>query len=145
MTSESRHRKHCDFHLDFSLIIWSKEVCSCHVLRLSSSPMERPWVVGSFVPTALSVGHHESNSLVSVKLSYDCSFGWHFDCNPERPLEQEASAKDLLEFSIYVNFKVNVCHFKPVSFGVICFAVLVDNEYSIFKISSVIIDLGEYY
>lgn len=45
---------------------------------------------------------------------------------------------------IYVNFKVNVCHFKPVSFGVICFAA-VDNEYSIFKISSVIIDLGEYY
>lgn len=61
------------------------EACSCHVLRLSSSPMERPWVAGSFLPTALSVGHHESNSSIPVKLSYDCSFGWHFDCNPERP------------------------------------------------------------
>ena len=44
----------------------------------------------------------------------------------------------------YVNFKVNGCHFKPVSFGVLCFAA-VDNEYSIFKMSSVIIGLGEYY
>ena len=44
----------------------------------------------------------------------------------------------------YVNFKVNGCHFKPVSFGVIWFAA-VDNEYSIFKMSSVIIGLGEYY
>ena len=44
----------------------------------------------------------------------------------------------------YVNFKVNGCHFKPVSFGVICFAA-VNNEYSIFKMSSVIIGLGEYY